>query len=340
MRKLSALALIPLGIVGTALPTVAHAALYITIVQGLGGQPQYEKEFADTRAKVEAASRTMTEEDKVFSFATDAATRDALLKHFSDLNKKMKADDRAAIYLIGHGSFDGETYKFNIPGPDLSASDFKEVLDSLPGKNHLIVNTSSTSGAMLEALVGRGENATNDKYIVMSATRNGNERNATHFGRFFAEALTTAAADLNKNNSVSIQEAFDYASNSVASFFQEDGKLATEHPQLRGEGTAQFNLSRLNALELERELANADEGLAALLQRRQEIDAQIEELQLNRQQMSNSDYLARFQSLVLQSAEISEQIDAAQKGNGSDSQRFTPEIPQVQRAPNGGGNGL
>lgn len=347
MRKLTRFALLPLatlglGGLGAVLPVVAHAALYITIVEGLGGMPQYEDEFAEMRENVEAASKTMTDADKVFPFFADNATRDALLKHFADLAKKMTADDRAAIYLIGHGSFDGETYKFNIPGSDLTATDFKNVVEDLPGNNHLIVNTSSTSGAMLETLVGREENASSDKYIVIAATRNGNERNATHFGRFFAEALTTASADVNKNNSISIQEAFDYASEGVASFFGDDGKLATEHAQLRGDGAAQFNLSRLNALELKRELETADAGLADLLKRRQEIDAQIEDLQLKRSQMSNADYLARFQTLVLQAAEISEQIDAAQKGNAPDANEgFTPDIPQVeQNRPNGGGNGL
>src|SRR5688500_4360260 len=105
MRKLPELALIPLGTLGAMLPGMAHAALYITIVQGLGGMPQYEDEFAEMRENVEAASKTMTDADKVFPFFADGATRDALLKHFADLGGKMTADDRAAIYLIGHGSF-------------------------------------------------------------------------------------------------------------------------------------------------------------------------------------------------------------------------------------------
>src|SRR5690606_28900926 len=73
---------------GTAcavLPTLAQAALYVTVIQGLGGQPQYDQEFTDTRSNLEAASRTITSDDKVFSFSGEAATREAILAHFKTL---------------------------------------------------------------------------------------------------------------------------------------------------------------------------------------------------------------------------------------------------------------
>lgn len=309
------------------LPALAQAALYVTIVEGLGGQPQYEDEFVAAGEKIAAASESMTDKDKVVRFSGTGATRAALMKHFADLGKKMTADDRAAIYLVGHGSFDGETYKFNIAGPDVSGADLKKVMEGLPGRNHFLVSPGSTSGALLEAITGvpaprdnvpgrtaaPAPAAKESPYLLIAGTRNGNERNATQFGRHFADALTSQEADLNKNNSISIQEAFDYAEQRVGSYFEDEGKLATEHAQLRGEGAAQFNLSRLNALQIKEELENADAGLAELLQRRAELDAQIEDLQVRRTQLNNTEYLAQLQTLILQSAELSEQIDAAQK---------------------------
>ena len=144
----------------------------------------------------------------------------------------------------------------------------------------------------------------------MAATRNGSERNATHFGRFFVEALTSEEADLNKNNTISIQEAFDFADRGVTAYFENEGKLATEHPQLRGAGAAQFSLARLSNQAVE----NVAEGslLSQLLKEREELDAKIEDLQLRRAELSNADYLQQLQALVLQSAELSEKIDAEQ----------------------------
>jgi len=290
------------------LPTLAQAELYITIVQGLSGMPAYQSEFDTTREQVLAASNTMTAAERVFTFHAESATRAALLAHFTTLNGRMTADDRAAIYLIGHGSFDGEEYKFNIPGPDLTATDVKELLEALPGENHFLVSTGSTSGAMVEQIVGEAENP---DYILVAGTRNGNERNATHFGRFFAAALQDEAADLNKNSSISIQEAFDYADRSVTEYFEEQGRLATEHPQLRGEGAAQFSLARVSG---NRPVVSDDPVVSDLQQQRLALDAQIEELQLRRGDFEAAEYVQRLQALILQSAELSEQIDAEQQG--------------------------
>jgi hypothetical protein len=305
-------ALASAGLCITLFPSLARAALYITIVQGLGGQAAYDAEYTDSREKIEAASHSLTDADHIFSFSGSDATRETLLKHFADISGRMTGEDRAAIYLIGHGSFDGETYKFNIPGPDLSDADLKNVLENFPGQNHFLVNTSSTSGAMLESIVGEGEAASNPDYIIVSATRNGNERNSTHFGRFFAEALTSEDADLNKNNNVSIEEAFNFASRSVETYFEEAGRLSTEHAQMRGDGAAQFSLSRLSEIQIESE----DPVLNELLQQRLALDAEIENLQLRRNQMTNAEYIQQLQALVLRSAELSEQIDAEQ-GNST-----------------------
>jgi hypothetical protein len=242
----------------------------------------------------------------------------------------MTGDDRAALYFIGHGSFDGEEYKFNLPGPDMTAQDIKNVLDALPGRNHFVLNTSSTSGAMVELITGspapregaagsasEAAAAGTDKYLLVAATRNGNERNATQFGRFFAEALTSEAADINKNNNVSVQEAFDYAARQVETWFTEAGRLATEHPQLRGSGAAQFSLSRLNAIELP---ASADPLLGQLLEERQALDTQVEELQLRRSELGNAEYLRQLQELILRTAELTERIEAAQGGTSGAAQ--------------------
>src|SRR5690606_20748824 len=108
-------------------------------------------------------------------------------------------------------------------------------------------------------------------------------------------------------------EAFDYAARAVETYFTEAGRLATEHPQLRGAGATAFTLSRLNALEIP---DNADPELTRLLQEREALDRQVEELQLRRSQLDNADYLRQLQDLILRTAELTERIDAAQGGGG------------------------
>jgi hypothetical protein len=317
--------IVPLPFVLAALP--AQAELYITVVQGLGGESEYQEQFDEQRKVIVAAAKTLTGEERLAEFSGEAATREALLAHFTALNARMQDDDRAALYLIGHGSFDGFDYKFNLPGPDLTALDIKGVLEALPGKNHFVLNTSSTSGAMVEQITGvpaprdasaaAAESAApaesgDSNYLVIAATRNGNERNATHFGRYFAEALTSSEADINKNNAVSVQEAYDYAARHVDTFFTDAGRLATEHSQLRGNGAAQFSLSRLEDIEVP---ADADPLVTRLLEERQALDTQVEELQLRRNELGNAEYLRQLQLLILRTAELTERIEAAQGGS-------------------------
>ena len=87
--------LLAVSLGATLLPSMAQAALYITIVQGLSGQASYEEEFSDSREKIEAASHSMTEADRIASFSGDAATRTALLAHFASISQQMTDDDRA-----------------------------------------------------------------------------------------------------------------------------------------------------------------------------------------------------------------------------------------------------
>ena len=51
------------------------------------------------------------------------ATRENVQRAFADLRKRLTKDDQLLVLLIGHGtSLDGEDAKFNLVGPDLSAT--------------------------------------------------------------------------------------------------------------------------------------------------------------------------------------------------------------------------
>lgn len=282
----------------SAVSLSVHAELYVTIIEGLGGEPVFEENFHTQSQTLAEASASLTDADKVTLFSGENATRENLLAHFESQSAIMNEDDRAAIYLIGHGSFDGEEYKFNIPGLDITTDDILNILESLPGQNHFLLNTSSTSGALLEPLEGESR-------ILVTATRSGNEKNATVFGEYFVEALSSEDADLNKNNNISIEEAFGYAQRQVEEYFESQGQLATEHSEIIGDGAAQFTLARINPVVISQE----NPRIAELQEQLLDIDREIESLQLRRSELSNQEYIVQLQALILQSATINEEID-------------------------------
>jgi hypothetical protein len=63
--------------------------------------------------------------------------------------------------------------------------------------------------------------------IVITATKSGTEKNATIFAKFWAEALSDPAADTDKNETISALEAFKYAEQKTAGYYETNKRLAT-----------------------------------------------------------------------------------------------------------------
>ena len=118
------------------------------------------------------------------------------------------------LMMIGHGTFDGTEYKFNLPGPDISAPELAALLNRIPAGRQLVVDMTSASGGAVSALK-------KDNRTVITATKSGTEKNATVFARFWVEALRDPAADVDKNEIISALEAFQYAEKKTAQFYSE-----------------------------------------------------------------------------------------------------------------------
>ena len=284
------------------LPAMAGAELEVVIVEGLGGEESYTAGFAEQVGTIEQASASMTDGSNVTSFRNGAFTRDELLAHFDTLAGRLGAEDRLAVFLIGHGSYDDHDYKFNIEGPDLTDADLMRVLDDSRAGSVLLVNTSSSSGATADRL------RADDRTLIL-ATRSGAERHATRFGNYFFAALGDSTADLDKNRVISAEEAFRFAERQVDDYYERNGQLATEHPRLEGSQAARFSLARLDATQSTRE----DTALERMLSRRDELNGDIEGLRLRRDSMTAEEYQSELLERMLELATLEEQIEARQQ---------------------------
>jgi hypothetical protein len=130
--------------------------------------------------------------------------------------------------LIGHGTFDGKEARFNLRGPDLSASNLVEWLKPIR-RPAVVINTASASAPFLKPLSGTNR-------IVITATRSGSEQNFARFGGYFARALAERSGDLDQDGQVSVLEAFLSASAGAKEFYRTEGRLATEHALLDDNG--------------------------------------------------------------------------------------------------------
>ena len=295
----------------------AHAATYYITISGLGGEPDYEQRFkmwaqdVDTNLKKAAADGTVA--------TLVAPTREQIRTRFAELGKDAKPNDTLVLFLIGHGSFDGVEYKFNIPGPDITGVELAALLDRFPATRQLVVNATSSSGASIEFL-------RKPTRVVIAATRTGTEKDATVFARYWAEAMREPAADSDKSETVSALEAFRYAQRKTKEAYDSQKRLSTEHSVLEdtgkgmgvplasgtpdpesGEGklASAFVVVRLGA----NAAAAKDPAKKALLLQKEGIEQAIDELKYEKAGMAEADYKKQLTRLLLELARIQEAID-------------------------------
>ncbi|MFZ1206343.1 MAG: hypothetical protein WBC67_09725 [Candidatus Acidiferrales bacterium] len=293
----------------------ARAAVYYVTVAGLGGEPEYEQEFTSLAMDLDKLLKSSGSDVHVYTLTGADATRAHLTDTLAQVAAEAKPDDDFVLTLIGHGSFDGVEYKFNLPGPDISAADLATLCDRVPAKRQLIVNTSSASGGSVAALERHGR-------AVIAATKSGTEKNATVFARYWVQALHDPEADVDKNDAISALEAFRYATSRTAAFYDAQKRLATEHAEFEdtglhdpvrdastdtGEGLllSSFTLIRLGAAQK----AYADPAKRALLARKEDLERQIDTLKYQKAAMSQDDYKDQLTAALIELAKVQEELD-------------------------------
>ena len=189
------------------------------------------------------------------------------------------------LVLIGHGTFDGKEARFNLRGPDVSATELALWLQ--PFRRPLaVINTASCSAPFLNKLSGTNR-------VVITATRSGNEQNFARFGQYLAETITNPQADLDKDEQVSLLEAFLMASRQANEFYKVEGRLATEHALLDdsgdGLGTPADWFRGLRAIKKPKDDAQVD----GLLAQQFHLIRSQEEQRLTPEQRAQRDALER-----------------------------------------------
>jgi hypothetical protein len=247
-----------------------------------------------------------------------ASTAAGVKREIDKLRTRMHADDLLLIVLLGHGTADGTGAKFNLVGPDLDSNEWAALLKPLPGRL-VIVDTTAASFPFLEHLAG-------PRRIVITATDSPAQRFDTVFPEYFIKALTDPQADIDKNGRISVWEAFINASLSVRRYYEQRGQLSTEHALIddtgdgrgREAGGEGDDGSAASRLYLEAEVPGApptDEELLALLQKRAELQIDVDELKQRRQLMTIDEYEKEFERLMIEVAKVSRDIRRKQKTN-------------------------
>lgn len=291
----------------------ARAASYYVIVAGLGGEPDYEQRFTAAAKDLDRVFKTADATTHVSTLFGPQATAAQLRQALDAVARDAKAEDEFALILIGHGSFDGIDYKFNLVGPDVTAGEIAAMCDRIAARRQLVVNTTSASGGSVQALERPGR-------AVIAATKSGTEKNATVFARYWVEALEDPSADTDKSDSVSAMEAFTYAAKKTAAFYDSQKRLATEHAVFNDVGGGEpvreaangqgllmtsFTVLRLGTSRQ----AASDPNKRALLAKKEELEAKIDALKYQKAAMDPQDYKKQLTGALVELAQVQEELD-------------------------------
>lgn len=303
---------------------------YAVVISGVSGEEQYAKKFAEWTNKLRAAliDKLGFAEDHTFILTEKPtekelrATAEVLQQTFVRLRNTLKPEQQLFVFFIGHGTFDpaSKTAKFNLVGPDLSAGEYAQLINTLPARNIVVVNMSSASGEFIKPLSGSLAGGTR---IVITATRSGMEQNATRFAEYFINALGNPEADADKSGRVSVLEAFEYATKQVAKSFEGKGNLATEHALIddNGDGTGHQiaeagdgGMARVTYFDsLPQQQAGGDPVLAKLFEEQMRLEGEIERIKARKAQMAEDAYYDELEKPLLELARVGQNIRAKKK---------------------------
>jgi hypothetical protein len=286
----------------------------VIVVRGAAGEAAYGAKFetqltAWKKAAADAGAEVITP-----VAATPGGTQHAALEK---ILTEIPKDGPAPLWLvmIGHGTWDGKDARFNLEGPDLPGTELAGWLR--PVRRPLtVINTSSCSAPFLPLLAGPGR-------TIITATRSGSERNYARFGDFFAAVLTDPAADYDQDGTHSVLEWFLRASSLTAEFYQSEGRLVTEHALIDdngdGKGTPAEWFRGLRAIAKAKDTpvdgtaahqttltpdAASRKMTAAQLTLRDELEAKIAALRLQKEKLPEAEYFKQLEDLLRELAAV------------------------------------
>ncbi|MEX2465930.1 MAG: hypothetical protein WD995_03420 [Gemmatimonadota bacterium] len=310
------------GGLSTPVEAAAQSRTHVLIVVGLGGTAEYRETFHEQARSLREAlieEHGVRDADVVYlgervdvapDVIRDRSTRDNVMGTLSRFAEDADASDRVLVVLIGHGTSGSGGESFNLPGPDASPSEFAAALDGFPSQSVAFVHTGSGSGAFLEPLAGPDR-------IVITATRSGRELNATRFAAHFVSAFTGEGADIDRDGSISLQEAFTYARDEVARHYEAENQILTENAVLQDGDAGLASTFAFGGPGAATDVPETDDPeVARLYEERGEIQSRIDELRTLSGSIDEDVYLERMEELLVELALKNREIRAAGGGGG------------------------
>lgn len=290
------LAIIPGSILGQDSVDPPAAGKICLVVHGLAGVPEYEENFVKWAQGVKSLCQDQVKAEVIVVDGSEAR-RDFIMSTFEEVSRRTGLAE-IWVFLIGHGTFDGRDYKFNVKGPDVTGSDLSAFLDSVGTSKVYFLAATSSSGTLAKSLQSANR-------IVLTATKSDRERQPPLFISFFLEGALSAEADTNKDRKVSLAEVFAFCETRIAAWYKEKGRIQSEHPILADGDSTPAAFAYLSEPP---EQAYRTLEARNLAPERIRLEREVEDLKLHKMDLTIDEYYQKLEALLVELATLNEKI--------------------------------
>lgn len=159
-----------------------------------------------------------------------ACDAEGMREEFERMKKLSRDGPPIWAIFLGHCNQARGDVKYNIPGPDVSDKDLRDMLAEVkPAGGLALIMTTSLSGRMIGRLAAEGR-------VLISASGENEKANETEFARVLAVVLETPASDLDGDQFLGADEIFLECKRRVEEIYTEENLFQTEHCALDGNG--------------------------------------------------------------------------------------------------------
>ena len=293
----------------------------LIVIVGAGGEPEYQQLFERWKSRWRNIAEQSNIPCTIIDGSGDQPSRSALhsvLNRIANQSAQQPEQSRETVWLIliGHGTFDGTTAKFNLVGPDISARELAGWLKPIQQPT-VVINTASASGPFINHLSAANR-------IVVSSTKSGYEFNFARFGDYLSRIAESSIDDplqfdLDKDEQVSLLEMVLAAATQVKELYDSQERLLTEHSLIDdngdGLGTPASWFRGVRVVQQAKDNVPVD-GLRAnqiflfspqsqtrlsleQIEKRNKLEQELEVLRSNKGQMEEEAYYQRLEQIML-----------------------------------------
>ena len=138
-----------------ASPELATNQTTVLLVVGAAGEPEFGRNFSEWADLWETAARQGGAKRITLGLKTNEPANDHDQLQQALAGETKEGLNELWLVLLGHGTFDGKEARFNLRGPDVTATELAEWLK--PFRRPLaVINTASSSGPFLNKLSAAG----------------------------------------------------------------------------------------------------------------------------------------------------------------------------------------